>query len=242
MSLLFCYAIKLTQVKFPQNLSAPPQGKDRKRKRAQEPEESSVCAPTERLRKRPRTSVARSAFRDTFSPLAADGVADNKVNPIAYWIQEKRWPKDCFDQDDQTREDFRKDFEKDSWLEKYWEPENNLNHLPARKKSSSFLRSNQSETSFATTSCTTPSGRKSRAANDDPIKIRVMKLSSRPKAASWTNPNWASQMQAEAFAKPYLRRSRRCLKNHCFVMTYSVKLAKIYVTETRPESFKILLD
>ena len=170
MSLLFCYAIKLTQVKFPQNLSAPPQGKDRKRKRAQEPEESSVCAPTERLRKRPRTSVARSAFGDTFSPLAADGVADNKVNPIAYWIQEKRWPKDCFDQDDQTREDFRKDFEKDSWLEKYWEPENNLNHLPARKKSSSFLRSNQSETSFATTSCTTPSGRKSRAANDVPYQ------------------------------------------------------------------------
>lgn len=166
MSLFFCYAIKLTQVKFPQNLSAPPQGKDRKRK----PEEPPVCAPTERLRKRLRTPVAHSAFGDAFGQPAADGVADNKVNPVTYWIQKKRWPKYCFDQDDQTRKDFRKDFEKDSWLEKYWEPENNMSHLLARKKSSPSLHGKQSETSFVTPSSTTPSGGKSRAAKDVPYQ------------------------------------------------------------------------
>jgi hypothetical protein len=143
MSLSFCYAIKLTQVKFPQNLSAPLQDKDRKRKRAQEPEEPPVCAPTKRLRKRSRTSVAHSAFGDTFGQSTADGVADNKINPIDYWIEKQRWPKKYFEQDYQTR----RDFEKDSWLEEYWEPENNMNHLLARKKSSSSLRGRQSEAS-----------------------------------------------------------------------------------------------
>jgi hypothetical protein len=57
-------------------------------------------------------------FGDTFDKPAADGVIDSNINSTAYWIQQKRWPNGCFDQDDQTR----KDFEKDSWLEKYWEP------------------------------------------------------------------------------------------------------------------------
>jgi hypothetical protein len=143
MSLSFCYTIKLTQVKFPQNLSAPLQDKDRKRKRAQEPEEPPICAPTKRLRKRSRTSVAHSTFRDTFGQSTADGVADNKINPIDYWIEKQRWPKKYFEQDYQTR----RDFEKDSWLEEYWEPENNMNHLLARRKSSSSLRGRQSEAS-----------------------------------------------------------------------------------------------
>ena len=141
MLLSFCYAIKLTQVKFPQNLSAPLQDKGRKRKRAQEPEEP----PTKSLRKRPRTSIAYSDLGDTIGQLAADGVADNKINPIAYWIQNERWSKEYFEQDDQTR----RDFEKDSWLEKYWEPESNMNHLLARKKSSSSNRGKQSEASSA---------------------------------------------------------------------------------------------
>jgi hypothetical protein len=95
-----------------------------------------------------------------------DGVADNKINPIAYWIQEERWPKECFDQDDQTR----KDFEKDSWLEKYWEPENNMKHLLARMKSSSSLRGKQSETSSVTPSSTTPSDEKPRAVKSAPYQ------------------------------------------------------------------------
>jgi hypothetical protein len=55
------------------------------------------------------------AFGDTFGQQAADGVADKEVNPTAYWIEKGRWPKECFDPDEQTK----KDLEKDSWLEKY---------------------------------------------------------------------------------------------------------------------------
>jgi hypothetical protein len=141
MSVSFCYVLKLTPVKSPQNLSAPLQDKDRKRKRVQEPEEPpSVCVPT----KRSRTSVAHSALGDTFGQSTADSVADNKIDPINYWILKQRWPKKHFEQNYQTR----KDFEKDSWLEKYWEIEN-MNHLLARKKSSSSLRGKQSEASSA---------------------------------------------------------------------------------------------
>jgi hypothetical protein len=136
MSLSSCHAIKLIQVKFQQNRSTPLRDKDRKR--AREPEEPPIRAPS----KRPCTSI-HSALGDTFGQPAADGIANNKLNPIAYWIQNERWPKECFDQDDQTR----KDFEKDSWLEKYWEPESNMNHLLARKKSSSSNRGKQSEAS-----------------------------------------------------------------------------------------------
>jgi hypothetical protein len=143
MLLSFCYTIKLTQVKFPQNLSAPLQDKDRKRKRVQELEEPPVCMPAKRHQKQPRTSVIHSAFEDIFGQPAADGIADNSINPIAYWIQNERWPTECFEQDVQTR----RDLEKDSWLEKYWEPESNMNHLLARKKLSSSNCGKQSEVS-----------------------------------------------------------------------------------------------
>jgi hypothetical protein len=140
-TLLLCYySILLTQVKFPQ---VPLQTKDRKRKRAQEPEETTICAPSKNLRKRLRTSIVNSAFGDTLGQLAADGVINNKINPIDHWIETERWPKECFEQDDQTR----RDFEKDSWLEKYWELESNINHLLARKKSLSSNRGKQLEAS-----------------------------------------------------------------------------------------------
>ena len=102
MSLSLCYAIKLIQVELPQNQSTPQQDKDRKRKRAREPEE----LPIHILSKRPRTSTTHSAFGYTPDKLAADGVVDNKINPVAYWIQKERWPKEHFDQDEQTRKDF----------------------------------------------------------------------------------------------------------------------------------------
>ncbi|KAH8725951.1 hypothetical protein GQ44DRAFT_795174 [Phaeosphaeriaceae sp. PMI808] len=125
MSLSFCYATKLTQVKVLQNLSAPLQDKDRKWKRAQEPGEPPTCAPTRRLRKRSRISVAHSAFGDTFGQPTIDGVSDNKINPIDYWTEKQRWPKKYFEQDYQTK--------------------NNMNHLLVRKKSSSSLRDKSSE-------------------------------------------------------------------------------------------------
>jgi hypothetical protein len=143
MSLSFCYAIKLTQAKFPQNLSAPLQVEDRKRKRAQELEELPISTSRKHLRKRPRTSLAGAAAKDTCDQEATNGSNGNNTNPVDYWREKGRWPESYFKQDDQTR----KDFEKDSWLEKYWEPESNMNHILARKKSSSSNRGKQSEAS-----------------------------------------------------------------------------------------------
>ncbi|CAG8982693.1 hypothetical protein HYALB_00000974 [Hymenoscyphus albidus] len=145
MALSSCYAIKLTPIKFQQNLSAPLQDKDRKRKRAQGPKEPPIGAPSKPLLKRPRTSVAYLAFGDTSGQSTTDDVADTKINPIIHWIEKQRWPKEYFEQDYQTR----RDFEKDSWFEKYWEPENKMNHILARKKSASSLRGKQSEASSA---------------------------------------------------------------------------------------------
>lgn len=161
---------RLTQLKFPQNPSASLQDKDRKRKRAQEPGESPIHAPTKRLRKQRRTSLAGAAVKDTYDQEATSGINDNKINPIDYWRGKGHWPEGYFKQDDQTRKDFSKDFEKDSWYEKYWIPEMNMNHLLARKKSLSSLRGKQSETSSVTPSSTTPSDEKPRAVKSAPYQ------------------------------------------------------------------------
>ncbi len=149
----------LTQVEFQQNQSTPLQDKDPRRKQAREPEEPPIRAPS----KRPRTSAAPSALGHTPDKLAADGVVDNKINPITYWIQTERWPKEYFDKDEQTQ----KSFENDSWFEKYWEPENNMNQVLARKKSSSSIRGKQSE---ASSGSTTPSDQKQREIKSSPYK------------------------------------------------------------------------
>jgi hypothetical protein len=154
MLLSSCYTLKLTQAKLPQILSTSVQAKDRKRKRSQEFEDPLIRAPAKRLQKRLQTSIANSVVETTSS------VTNNETNPIDYWREHGRWPKEYFQQDDQAREDFKKDFEKDSWYEKYWVPEMNMNHLLARKKSSSSLRGKRSEAGSATPSSTTPSDQK----------------------------------------------------------------------------------
>ncbi len=100
----------------------------------------------------------------TSSQEVTSGPTDNKVDPIDYWRKQGRWPKEYFKQDDQVREDFKKDFERDSWYEKYWLLETNMNHVLAQKKSSSSLRGKQSDASSATPSSTTPSDQKLREA------------------------------------------------------------------------------
>ncbi|KAK0636609.1 hypothetical protein B0T17DRAFT_85635 [Bombardia bombarda] len=142
-----------------ENRSALLQDKDRKRKRAREPEEPPIHAPS----KRQRTSAAHSAFGDTFDKPAADGIVDNKVNLIAYWIDKEKWPEECFEQDEQTW----KDLESDSWFEEYWEPENNMSHVLARKKSSSSLCGKPPE---ASSGSTTPSDQKQRTIKSSPYK------------------------------------------------------------------------
>lgn len=163
MSFSSCYTTKLTRVKFPQV-------EGQKRKRSRVPKGPPNPAPGEPLRKRRRTSLAGAAVKDTCDQEATSGINDNKINPIDYWRENGRWPEGYFKQDDQTRKDFGKNFEKDSWYEKYWIPEMDMNHLLARKKSSSSLRGKQSETSSVTPSSTTPSDEKPRAVKSAPYQ------------------------------------------------------------------------
>jgi hypothetical protein len=116
MSISSCYATKLTQVQFPQNLLTPLQAKDRKRKRPQEADDLPFRIPAKPLQKRPQTSLASSAVKDT---IGQEVVSENKVSPIDYWTRRGSWPEEYFEQDDQTRKDFEREFEEDSWFEKY---------------------------------------------------------------------------------------------------------------------------
>jgi hypothetical protein len=161
MSFSSCYATKLTRVKFPQV-------EDQKRKRSRVPKGPPNPDPGEPLQKRRRTSLAGATVKDTCEQEATSGINDNKTNPIDYWREKGRWPEGYFIQDDQTRKDFGKDFERDSWYEKYWIPEMDMNHLLARKKSSSSLRGKRSEAGSVTPSSTTPSDQKPRDTKSAP--------------------------------------------------------------------------
>ena len=142
------------------------QDRSRKRKKAQEQKELPTSAPTKRLRKRRRTSGAKSVLGSAFCQPAAEGVAENKISPVAYWVEKETWPREFFEQSDQTR----RDLEKDNWFEKYWVPEMSMNHLLARKKSSSSLRGRRSEASSVSASSATPSDQKLRDAKSTPYQ------------------------------------------------------------------------
>ena len=80
--------------------------------------------------------------------------------PTKLLIGEKRdAPAEYFGQDDQTREDF----EKDNRDEIHWVTEMGLNHLLARKKSSSSLRGEQLEAGSVAPNSTTASDKKQRS-------------------------------------------------------------------------------
>ncbi len=133
MPLSSCYAIKLTQVKFPQ-------AENRKRKQRQsQGDETPPLSPATPSQKRPRASSPRSPIEHTIGENTAVGVRGKEINPLEYWTEELRWPKE------------------------YFEPESNMNYLLARKRSSSSLREKQSEASSAT-----PSDQKPREAKSTP--------------------------------------------------------------------------
>lgn len=114
-----------------------------------------------------------------------------------------------------------------------------MNRLLARKKSSSSLRRKQSEAGSLTPSSTTPSDQKQEATPYQDVRLA---LCLRPTAALWANPTSALQIQAKVFVEPYLIRSRRFLKIHCFAMIYLKKLASCYRIEMKLRLFKISLD
>jgi len=82
---------------------------------------------------------------------ATSGITDQKINPMDYWRKHRRWPKESFKQDDQAREDFKKDFEKDSWHKKYRIPEMNMNHVLARSRHPLFAVNNRKSEADSTT-------------------------------------------------------------------------------------------
>jgi hypothetical protein len=132
----------------------------------QQPEDPPIHALAKPVQKPRRTSLASPVVADTSGQEVTSGVNDSKTNPIDYWRYKGRWPREYFRQDDQAREDFRKDFEKDSWYEKYWVPEMNMNHLLAKNKSSSSLRG----ASSAAPSSITPSDQKPREVKSKPYQ------------------------------------------------------------------------
>ncbi|KAL8702789.1 MAG: hypothetical protein Q9201_004044 [Fulgogasparrea decipioides] len=103
--------MELTSIQFPQHRTAAPQANDRKRKRQEDPEDEIGSTPAG---KEPRAQPQRPK-EGTPSVRRIE-----TTNPIDYWTKEGGWPKEYFEQDDQTREDLNKDSEKDSWFEKYW--------------------------------------------------------------------------------------------------------------------------
>lgn len=152
-------ALKLTSIQFPQHWTTAPQANDRKRKRQQEPEDD---LRSDLARKNPRASPTHPR-EGTPGVKAARRI--EKTNPIEYWTEKKRWPKEYFEQNDQTREDFNKDSEKDSWFEKYWLP--NMSHPLSNKGSSSSFRYGQPEYGSAVPA-STPSDQKPREAKNSP--------------------------------------------------------------------------
>ncbi|OAF59173.2 hypothetical protein VC83_04387 [Pseudogymnoascus destructans] len=145
------------------NSAKSSQANNRKRKRSHEAQ-SPFLATAKPSPKRTRRSPRQCATDDISGETTASGVDVKEINPIEFWTRKQRWPKEQFQQDDQTRADL----EEDSWYEKYWVPE--MNHLLARKKSSSSLRRRQSEAGSVTTSSATPSDQKPREVKSAPYQ------------------------------------------------------------------------
>ncbi|TGO62214.1 hypothetical protein BCON_0021g00270 [Botryotinia convoluta] len=77
---------------------------------------------------------------DTIYKNTTIGIGEKETDPLEYWTKELRWPKE------------------------YFEIESNMNHLLTKKKSSSNLRSKQSEAGSSVSSSITPSDQKPREA------------------------------------------------------------------------------
>jgi hypothetical protein len=144
MSLSSCYAIKLTQVKFPQ-------AEDRKRKRLQEDE--APLPSTAPSQKRLRTSPPRSPIEDTIGENTAVGVSGKEINSLKYWrtpegrgIRDVFSPEDTSDIKDSIADPVTRWMQGKPWPKEYFEQESTMNPLLKRKTSSSSL-SKQSEMS-----------------------------------------------------------------------------------------------
>ncbi len=138
----------------------------------------------------------------------------------------ERWPKGCFDTDEQTM----KDFENDSWFEIYCELENNMSHVLARKKSSSSVHGKQSE---ASSSSTTPSDQKQREIKSSRYKDLRYKTLLATKGSFMDDSDLGIIGKASSIIKPFLAPSNQFLITLYFATTYSNQLVRTYKTEMR---------
>lgn len=152
--------------KRPQILHKPSEApQNRKRKREQEAGHSFHQDRDQPPSKRPRTSPSSCPAEEKLHPEAASDTSESSTNPLQYWIQNGRWRKEYFEQDSQVRDDFERgkspeEFEQRDWLQEHCLKEpfrpmqgfHHLQHLFARKRSSSPLRRKNSESSLRTPS------------------------------------------------------------------------------------------
>ena len=115
--------------------------------------------------KRRRTSSSNCTAEEKLYQEAASDTRKSSTDPLQYWIRHGRWRKEYFEQDSQVREDFERgkspeEFEQRDCLQEHCLKEplrsmhgfHHLQHLLARKKSSSSLRHKNSESSLQTPS------------------------------------------------------------------------------------------
>ncbi|MCJ1475433.1 hypothetical protein MMC13_004095 [Lambiella insularis] len=150
----------LPKSQFPPSLQTPSQAENRKRKRSQEAESRLRHVPADPVPKRHRKSLEDSAVEPTPAEKGSRTPSESKINPIKHWTKEGTWPKEYFEQDDQTRGYLNRNLDEESWFRKYWIL--NMEHALARRKSSSSLRGKQSQSGAAAPSSTTPSDQKPR--------------------------------------------------------------------------------
>jgi primosomal protein N'' len=127
----------------------------RKRKRSHEPENAALRSSFTPPPNRPRTLPPSCAVDDTSNQKAKSDI-DKKTQPITHWIREGSWPKEYFEQDNQTKEGL----ERYTCLEDFLIKQMMANVL-TKKKSSSSLRRKDSEPSLATPSDQQPRETKS---------------------------------------------------------------------------------
>lgn len=85
---------------------------------------------------------------------------------IDFWSKEGCWPGEYFEQDDNTREDFEKDSEEDSWLKEMERYDPTLRLLFAKQKAPTSISRRQSRSNGSTT----PSDKKPRGDKSTPYR------------------------------------------------------------------------
>ncbi|KAF2241425.1 hypothetical protein BU26DRAFT_469083 [Trematosphaeria pertusa] len=124
-----------------QDRLAAPQSENRKRSRGVEnPVDDTPTAP---LRRRPRTGFAVKVPMDQEAPSCG---RSTQIDPVDHWRREQTWPRE------------------------YFEPDDTMSHLLARRKSTPSLRRKRSEPGSLTASSNTPSDQKPREEKSAPYQ------------------------------------------------------------------------